>query len=447
MSSLLRKIAAGSSKVFRRALLKRRKTDGTYEADWLDISKYVLKYGKVGSSIDAEYVGKIAFNAPKLVVSNFDGEFNDETEYSSLWFGYSARQRSIVKIEAGYVHETLSASGAWTVTEFPTNSSLFVGIIGGDILQGESDQITLDLKPLTEVFRQYPASNLTGFSTTGISASQFVQILRDHTDGSGNLIFRPFFGNTTTNFVIVTTTTLYPFLNTATNAELIEKDVWEVIEKLSIAEQYAPFVGGDGKFYFVPKSYNTTTAFNFSGLGYIDGTYGHTIKKIDSYGPRGSKYYSRVQVKFVDANTTSSYVFLESALVATGSNAPWYYGQKTFNLENLWIQSSATAQTIAQTLFNELSAIKNELKITTSFVPHLTILDKVTVDYRSTPALPESLWDAYNWADDSTINPTNVLYWDSSRGNSIILNGEEFDILAQDHDIDNFESSFHLRRQ
>jgi hypothetical protein len=270
-------------------------------------------------------------------------------------------------------------------------------------------------------------------------------MVRDQTDSNGNYIFRPFFGSTISNWDISTTSNLFASLNTSGSKDIVDKNVWDVIEKLSEAENFVSYVTRDGIFKFVSRdNVATSTVYQFSGAGYFDTTYGNIIKKVNSYGFLASKYYSRVQVKFIDLDTTSSYRVVESTLTVSSTNNPWVFGYKTLEIENFYIQNTSTADTLAATIFNDVSSLKNEINFSTSFVPHLNLFDRFAINYDPNPFSSNNLWDQKNWAADDT-STSNDLIFDAANFDSLVLNGQEFKFLSFEIDLDNFQNNFIAR--
>lgn len=466
-TELLNYIKSPIGNTFKRARIKRRDAvTGLFESSWLDISTDVKSYGKIKQEIDPARLYKFSFSNAKIVVANDDGRYNPEDNEASLWYGYLNQQRTLVQLQCGFVRHSLGASGQWVNNELPAASqwdvatwdsdiyfwdygitaNQFTGIISGDIILSDKNEVAFNIKPLTSVFQDYPAKNLTGWTSTGFTASQFITLLRDQTDGSGSFIFRPFFGDTTANWEITATTNIYSNLNTSTAVGVIDKSVWDVIEKLSEAEDFVPYVSKDGNFKFVSRTANTTTvAFEFHGAGSFNTAYGHTIKSIQSYGRKITKYYSRIQVKFVDSNTATSYAIQEATFAVSGSNTPWTLGHKTLSIENFYIPNTTTAQAIANNIFTEYSALKNEITFTTTLVPHLDLLDRISITYDPSEVATSSLWDQNDWAADVTSTSTDLIF-DASRGDSIKIQGTEFKFLSIETDIDNMQNVFIARQ-
>lgn len=466
--SLNTNIANGDSRIYRAAYIKRRNnSDGLFETNWLEITDDIKTWGRITTSVDDEQYAKFRLPSMKLKVANDQGKYNPYLDENSLWNGYLPQQRSLVQIRAGFLEQTIGSDGVWSVVQYPGEYEydtarfdaayfdgvpdiIFTGIIAGDINLSDKNETHITVKPLTEVFRQFAAKNLNFFSSypTGMKASEFMEGLRDMTDGSANFVFRPFFGDTTTYWDINTTTTNYSNLNTSGAEDIRDKNVWQIIEKLAEAEDHVAYVKGDGTFVFSDRTTASGSVFDFEfdGAGSGNAAAGKTIKNILSFGTKYSKYYSRVQVKFGEDDTSTSYAYKETAFSVDPTNAPWYYGDRTYSIENTWIPDTATAESIATNIWNNTSNVKDEIKFTTSFIPHLNVLESCTITYDSSEINTESLWDIRTWADTSGAAETgNELVWDASGGDAIKLSGDEFRIQSISIDLDKLQCTFSAR--
>ncbi len=459
--SLNGQIKNAKSRIFRRCLIKRRLLGtGIYESDWIDISEDVIKWGSVKKEVDASRVNSFKFSTMKLTFSNHDGSYNPADDEQSLWYGYSSQQRTLVRIEVGFVKDELGADGVWRQIELPGQArwdeavwdvdgytwdgqpAVYMGYISGDINLAGTNQLTVPIVPLTEAFRQFAARRLTGYNTSLTAYDFMTAVLRDQQDSSGNYLFRPFFGNTTTYWDIASTTVEYANLNTSTADDVKDSTAWDIVEKLAIAENSVPFVSADGIFKFAARNGNMASpTFHFFGGTGFSSEYGSTIKKIGFYGERFSKYYSRVSVQFRQDDTTTSFAIRESTFRVSGDSGPWVYGEKTLEVNNLWIPTLTVADVIAGELFDEYSALRKEIEITTSLVPHLDLLDRILVTYDTTPPSQNGLWDLYNWSDAATIG-ADELVWDDSGGDAIKLSAKEFRLISIEVNLDSGESKF-----
>lgn len=460
---IINQVKSHHSLVFRRVLIKRRSlSSGAFESDWFDITRDVKKFGTIKYEADSKYVSRFRFPTASITLANEEGQFNPETSIYSYWYGYLSRQRTLLRIEAGFRKEIDNGDGTWGLAELPADalwdeayydidlwdnesgSAVFTGIIGDDIIENNNNEVVIKVKPLVEVFREYSAKNLTGYNNS-LTASDFITMVRDHADANGNKIFLPFFGNTTTGFSITSTNVEYANLSTSTSEDIIDSTVWDVIEKLAESENFLPLVTADGRFRFVSRDSNTvTSAFTFNGLGVYDSSYGHTIKRINSIGPKVSKFYSRVTVRWAEPDTTTSYEIVEATLTVSPPSAAWQYGERTFEIDNRWIPNAAVAGTIASSIFNDYSALKEEIDFSTTFVPGLDLLDQITVNYDiSRYSSPQSLWDVGNWADTAGGASTDYdLVWDPYDGVGIYLNNKEYTLISIEMNLDTMECRY-----
>lgn len=412
MSNINALIKRPVSKVFRRLLIKRRETTGLFESEWQDVSADIIEWDKIQISTDKTKFNQFKFSGMQIKMNNQQGAYNPETDPASFWYGYISPQRSLVRIEVGYLDQSLSG-GIYTNTEYPNTGgltdSLFIGIIAGDMPTSDDHIVTIPIQPLSEVFRQYPAAALTGYTSTGMTATRFLESIRDHQDGLGNYVFRPFFGDTTSGFDIATTTAGYVGLDTASSGSIANSNVWDVVEKLAEAENLVPYVTNDAVFKFQTRDNITSVSvYDFNGVGFSNTDNGINIKKISKYGLKYSQFYSRVSVKFADADTSTSYVNAEASMEVAGTSLPWLYGRKTLEIDNNWIQNSTTAQTIATTIFNQVSNLKQEIEFTAPLVPQLKIFDRITVSYDTNPPNIGSVWDVNSWAMEPLSTQTSI---------------------------------------
>jgi hypothetical protein len=111
---LFKLIKSGKNEVYRKAFIKRRNvTDGLFETDWFEITEDVKKWGKIKTDTDSTRPGRFRFSGAKLTVANDEGKYNEGDDTNSLWKGFLDRQRTLFKIETGFVKATKTASLIW----------------------------------------------------------------------------------------------------------------------------------------------------------------------------------------------------------------------------------------------------------------------------------------------------------------------------------------------
>jgi hypothetical protein len=128
----------------------------------------------------------------------------------------------------------------------------------------------------------------------------------------------------------------------------------------------------------------------------------------------------------------------------SGGNNPWVLGAKTLAIENFYIPNTATASTLATTIFNDVSALKNEVEFETTFIPHLDLFDRISISYDPNPFSQSNLWDQNNWGADDTSLSTDLIF-DKANYDSLLLSGQEFKFLSFELDLDNFQNKFIAR--
>lgn len=461
VNSLKGQIANPRSKIFRRCYIKRRMPiTGLYESEWFEVSNDVVKWGNIKKEIDASKVNVFKFSGFNMTFSNREGKYNPNDDENSFWYGYGDQQRTLVRVKVGFISERKDSRGIWQRAEIPQDalydlsaydaanwddndgSVVFNGYMSGNIFINGTDQIVIPIVPLTEVFRQFAASKISGY-TNSLTASGFITLLRDQVDSTGKYIFRPFFGDTTTNWVINSTSAQYTNLDTTTADDVKDATVWDIIEKLAGAENYVPYAGNLGTFNFVSRSYNNTgSSYSFFGAGGFSSEFGNTIKAVKKFGRVFTKYYSRVSLQYRQADTITSFSIIDSTFRVSPASAAWALGERTLELINIWIPTSTVADTIAQQLFDEYSALKTEIEFTTSLIPHLDLLQRVEITYDPTANSPQSLWDLYNWGDDLVPIQDEELLWDSSAGDALKMNARQFKLISIDVGLDTGECKF-----
>jgi len=166
---------------------------------------------------------------------------------------------------------------------------------------------------------------------------------------------------------------------------------------------------------------------------------GTTIKKIHGYKKKLSDFYSRVEVKWNDIATSTATISTQTAMVV-GNNSAWNYGHRTYSISNPWVATVTSAQSIANTVFAAASSTPNEIDFSTSFVPHLEVLDLVAVNYLSSEADGSNYWDLKDWAEDTVSASSSDLVW--SRGDALDFQGDEFKLTSITINLDSLECRF-----
>lgn len=408
-----------TSDIFRRMAVKRRSpSDGKYESSWQDMTDLVKKWGTIETSVDDVRLNRFRHSGINITCRNDTGRFNDETNSSSLWFGYMTRYRSLVRIQAGYD----TSDG-----ELPSDATQGIFILTDEIEQDASkNEVTLRCSSLQSIFSEVRAREVPGLNVT-LTAADIIARIRDHSDGAGNNIFREFI--TSTAWVISTTTNNYT-LNTDTTLE--EMTCWDLMEKLAEAETYVLMVNRTGGLEFRGRgARQSTSQWSFNGQGFPE----QNIIKLNGEKEAVNKLYTYIRFKYLEADTSSSFVTAGTTTSVSNANLSWKYGQRIYELENLFTPSATTAQTIANAAFTEYSVIKKEIDFDAKFHPTLEVLDRVNLSYRSYDIAFNSLWD--------------VIVWDTGKwsreGNNFDYQDKPYKLLGKRINLDNFSMNITAR--
>jgi len=417
--------------IFRRCFIKRRSaTTGLYESTWQDITQYVKSWGNFTIAIDDQRLNRFTHSGISLRVINNEGKFHEEQIFSSLWYGYLTRVRSLVKIEAGYYDNT--------GTEYPTTTTQGIFIMDNEIIQNPAtNEVTINCKSIVSPFQETRASEIDGITTGLLTASDILGKIRDATDGSGSYLFRDFI--TSTSWTIAPTTNIYSRLNTTTILE--NYTVWELINQLAEAENFVVFATREGGIEFKDRNPHTTTSqYSFSGGLFPT----PNIISMTGVKEAVNKLYTHVRLKFLEDDTATSYISRGDDVVLNATNTAWKYGRKTYELENLWLDSTS-ADIVATKLVNEYSNLKIEVELESKFHPEINILDRVDVSYRENSLEGASLWDAEDWASSTASLPSDGMSWDEESGTSIEWWNKNFKVLSKQTNLDNLTTKFILR--
>lgn len=421
--SILTEIKKSQAKAFRRIFLRRR-IGNDYEANWTQIpEKYIQGYGEIEYGIEDIKINFFKFSGFSFKVNNYEGYFSDVDEYQSFFYGSTCIPMTMVKVEAGY-----EASDG---TEYPTNTTMFVGVInpGDDFEYPQTNLLEFKASHLSEVFERFNASAIP-LMTGNYTASQVFEKIRNYQDTNTVYVFQKYISNAA--WYIESTTSQYAM---ATTTSLDGLTCWELMGKLAEAENKVMYVSRDGSFYFQTKgTVASTPIFHFSGIGDGDKTWGHNIMKNISLYKMNSKIYNRIRIQHDPEDTTTSFYTKKEDWAWGDSTSSWLYGVNTYEIENEFLNASTSA-VIADEIYSEYANPKKEVTLDAKFLPHLNTNDYCTVTYK-TKRLEGSLWGQVLWGH---------FLWADVKGYNINLDNADYRIIQLSHDLDKFYTKFRLR--
>lgn len=430
MDTILKEIKKHKMKVFRRLFMRRRlATDGEYEANWVQVPNAdIVKFGTIKSSIDDVIPGFFKYSGLNFELMNDVGTYSNVNEDKSFFFGAATISRTLIKVEAGYENEF--------GTEFPTDPTLYIGLISDNPTYTESSRVKFKTKHLSSVLDEFPSDQIVGLGSTQ-TASDIITKIRDHTDSVGTAIFQKFISLGAWNFT--TTTQNYDM---ATSTSLQGLSCWKLMQQLAVSEENVMFMTRTGDFNFVDNDLlSSASSFHFSGIGDSDRTSGHNIARNISVVEDVRKVFNRIKIQYDKDDTTTSFE-IKNEVWNWGnvSSSSFLYGVREFKYKNTFLNASTSA-VLASTLFDDLSFPKTRINIESKFIPHLSVNDQVTITYKTRKTIGfsgVSLWGEAVIGEDR---------WGERLGFNIEVDNLSSQILNLDHNIDKFSSKARLKEQ
>jgi hypothetical protein len=414
-------------RIFRRAYIKRRSAaTGLYEADWFEITKYVKSFGSAETTTDDVRINQFVHSGITLRCRNDESAFEPETNSRSLWHGYLTRNRTMVKIEAGYYDTDYS--------EQADDASVGIFILDDEIpISYVSNDVDLMCKSIVAPLEATRANEIAGL-TNSMTAFQFVSAVRDATDGADGYLFRNFV--TSTAWTIQTTTTVY----TSVLDEAENYSVWDLMTKFAEAETFVVSATRTGGIEFRSRDPRTTAPAHYF--------YGNMFRKpniisVDTAKEATEKLYTNFRLKFQKPDTTTSYVSAGVPTEVNDSNVSWIYGQRNYEFENTFF-GTTTAQAVVDRLFAEFSTLRNEAYLRTKFYPGVEVLDRVAIQHRTFALSNVGLWDAEDWASDTATDPDDGLTWNAETF-GLDWENKEFVVLSKTHHLDDMVTEMLVR--
>lgn len=419
--SLIRCIKRNKMKVFRRMYVRRRMSStGNYEAAWVRIpDAYIKQWGTVTISLEDIKPNFIKYGALTMNVVNNDGYFSTRDQNDSIFYGTLGLNKTLVKIEAGYI----DTDG----TEYPASPSIFVGVISEeDTKYKYNNEVQLKVNHISKIFEEFPANDVAGLGSTQ-TASDLIGKIRDHVDGAAVAIFQKYISLTAWNITATSNT-----FNLASSTSLQNITTWKFMQKLSEAENYTMYVDNQAQFWFKEKSaVAASITYHFSGVGDADRTWGHNIMQNIEIDSGLDTVYNRVRIKYASEDTTSSYYTKKETWNWGDSSSSYRFGIRTYEYENTWL-SPTTAAAIATTIYNEYAEPKERVTIDAKFVPQLDVMDRVSLTYQSNVTKGGDLWGFFTW---------DVGIWGGNVAYNINITNSEYKVIDIKHNLDKFVST------
>jgi len=401
MSTLTELIRRGKQKPIRKCYIKRRDTDGDYEADWVRVDNWkqidrVAKWGKVSIEVDEEdgVIGSFNISNLSMTVKNEDGLFNVETDARSIWYNYLNRSLTKLKIECGYTDDDDSEVGV---------VSVFEGVID-DVKIGDNQQAKIKVLSYQTVLKKYDISDLS------LTGAKTVDTLVDEIMNQTKITnFIPFVASTANENSTIT--------SIAVGA--LQNSYWGVLKDMAKFSNSVPFMNITA-FAFKARTPGATSVFDFRGHGsrlYDD------IFKISSFDDEGKK---KVRVHWIAKGTNFEAISTVPLLLKKYLGEP-----ELLTIDDV---DDTDKQALVDSLLAEWEYPKPVISFETRFLVNtLEPLNKITIDIKGqTVPIDTFVWDAWNWDDGSK--------WGKKKGAIIISNSRNWKVLKVEKDLDGWKT-------
>jgi len=421
--SLLSCIKRNKMHVFRRLYMRRRQTSGEYETSWQLIpNKYIITWPSIQFSIEDIKPNHYKYSGAEISVINNDGYFSDENKAASFFYGYLGIHNTMVKIESGYIGDD--------DTEYPTSTTLFIGLISGRNTKYKyNNEINFKINHISSIFDDIPADKISSLGPTQ-TASQLFTDIKNYADSNGTYYFQKYISSTVWN---ITATTNYYNIGTTTN--LRDISCWKLMQKLSEAENYIFYIDNNVNFWFKERSnIPASSSFHFSGIGDDDKTYGHNIMSKLNIETGLDNIYNRIKIKLAKDDTITSYYFYNETWAWGDSSSSFRFGVQEYSYDNEWL-TTATAAQIATTIFNEFSEPKQIIQADVKFVPQLSLMNRVSIKYKSIRYLIASLWGWFLYGSGT---------WGGVYAYNINIDGDYY-ITSLKHNLNAFKTTVDIK--
>ena len=410
-------IRSPAKHVFRRLYIKRVLLTGGYEADWFEITPYVISWGKIQESYgDNLYTGEYEIDSLQIELDNTKARFNPEADSNSLFFGFQTRIGTRVRMEIGF----------YDIDQEEVLGRSFYGISFSEPKISSDGVIKYDVASVFKVFQLFPAKGIAEQNKfTHEHISRWCQKLQN-----GVRIFDRYFEGPDDATRYQISLGLEKFL-----AEILEEEtVWDKIKMYSLYENYFPSMTNDGNFQWTNRDASLLSQWTFNGAGSFDNEY--AINIIDIAQELGvDRVFTKVVIRYDSGNTDISTAEINWT-PGDGSPAD-IYGVRVFEYSGTPGEiNSPTAQNVADRILAATQTPRNIYNIKTTLIPHLRLNDRVTLNYSGTVIQG----DAFILGTSSLGGPDRL----GGPLGAINLTNKICKISALSVDLDSFECEFEL---
>jgi len=365
----------------RRLYLKRLKQDGTYEADFMEISQGLMKDGSVRSLSrslpnSSWRFGYVTVSNVNLDILSAFQEFASENDPNSLFFGY-VRNKSIIKVVDAFIDK-------YTDPDAPVEASVttFEGLIDSRTATTQQGFETVTALDFLSVLNDINVSEITLTETT-----------------MNALIYEIMNRSEFTQYFNVSNSTDY--INAGYNASSIDTSVYtgsilEMMQDLAKGHSIFYVDPTDNYFYFKPAEPTSAVQYEFLE---------QNNRKLDI-----SNYREGVDRQITNWYWDDSSVSISSEAFP----APVTKISESFKIDG--ITNNTQRQNLLDYLVTRTQDAKPYFRLQLPYFPVIKLLDKVVVQSFGSAPRDAVRWGMFIYTSSSTTNPNTAPRWRKPAG-------------------------------
>jgi len=382
----------------RRLYVKRLKTDGTYEADWTEISQGLMKDGSVNSISrtipnDSWRFGYVTVNNVAMEILSAYQEFASELDPNSIFSGF-IRHRSLIKVVDAFIDK-------YTDPDAPVEASVttFEGILDAKTATTEQGYEKFTVLDYLSVLDDINVSDL-GLAQTTLNA----------------IVYEVMNRSAFTKYFNVSSSTDY--INAGYNASSIDTTLYtgSVMEMLQdLAKGHSIFYIDPTNNYFYFKPADPTAAVQYSFLE-------SNNRKLDIYSYREG----------VDRQITNWYWDDTSVSISSIAD-PVPVNPIADKFSIIGVTDNTQRQNLLDVVLEKTKDAKPYFKLALPYFPVIKLLDRVVVQSFGSAPKDALRWGMFEWTSSTTSNPNVAPRWRKPAGIRI-SSDDEWMVRGISHD-------------
>ena len=363
----------------RRLFIKRLNEDGTYEADFTEISQGLMRDGSVNRlqrslPNNSWQFGKVIVNNARLSILSPFQEFASELDPNSIFKGF-IRDRSIVKVEDSFIDKYTDTSVREEIS-----TATFTGLLDSKTATTEQGHEEITALDFITVLSNINVNELTLVETT-----------------MNALIFEIMNRVEFTKFFTVSSSTT--FIDAGFNATSIDVSVYDgtvlqMVEDLAKGHSIFFINPDDNTFYFQPITPTASVQFSFLE---------DTNRKL-----KISKFREGID------RLINKWYWKDTAISSVSDPEPINPRSETFDIDG--VTDAGQRQSLLDFVLSISEEAKPYFSLELPYFPIISLLDRVVIQSFGSAPADAVRWGMFAWTSKSTTSPSTAPRWRKPAG-------------------------------